>query len=193
MKNILILDTETTGLSSKDEVIELSYLPITNFNDIIEFSELLLDNETLSQLKMQRFLPSVKINSSAFKVHGIGFRHLLGKPKSKMILEYLPKADMYVGHNVKFDHRMLGRPDIALFCTWELFKKMDKIHKTNRESYKLDILFTQLYPNLTKFVPEKHSSEHDVYKVLLLLNWFIQENKGIKDFVALNNYLKLVK
>ena len=100
MIKLLILDTETTGLSLNDEPIEIALLLIA----ISLNGDLIQNLTTYCGLRE----PSVPINPHAQKVHGIKSSDVCGKQwNHKLISELIDSADILVAHNAEFDARML--------------------------------------------------------------------------------------
>lgn len=94
-EKILIFDTETTGIKSDDEILQLS---IINWNEDVIIDEL--------------FRPESKKRwTEASNIHGIYPRHVKDKPtfvsKSGEIRELLRSADVLIGYNINFDLDML--------------------------------------------------------------------------------------
>ncbi len=132
--SIYICDTETTGLTAKDQVIELATIKLQPeihhlHSDALHESimnPVLLENISSSQL----FNPTVPIHERAKAVHGYTKRSLLGKPCSKTVK--LPEdAVLIIGHNIAFDIRMLGTPQVRSICTMNLAKKIENYIKGN--------------------------------------------------------------
>ncbi|MEA1962457.1 MAG: exonuclease domain-containing protein [Bacillota bacterium] len=97
-----VLDTETTGLSNRDEVIELA---IILFKFDAQSGRVI---EILDQYTGLRE-PSCVINPFAQKVHGISMGSLKGKDFDyNRIKEIFMRAEFIVAHNAAFDRRMLG-------------------------------------------------------------------------------------
>lgn len=92
-ETFVILDTETTGFSNSDEVIELGILSGTG-----------------EELYNSLFCPTVPVSSDAAEVTGITTEMLKDSPKFKdewaKILELI-KGKVLIGHNVKFDKRLI--------------------------------------------------------------------------------------
>jgi len=115
MMKILVVDTETTGLSNIDEVIEIA-LSLYEIN-LDDYSAV----KTLSYTG--RRCPSVPINPRAQQIHKISLSELLGKDfDHKEVSSLLNKADILVSHNATFDARMLeplypGIKDLNWRCT----------------------------------------------------------------------------
>lgn len=91
--SFIILDTETTGFSNKDEVVELGILSGSG-----------------EELYNSLFCPTVPMRDSATEVTGITNEMLKTAPKFKdewpKILELI-KEKILSGHNVRFDKRLL--------------------------------------------------------------------------------------
>ena len=162
--NIVILDTETTGLTAKDEVIELGYITIDN-------------NLTTLHETSIRYKPSVPINPHAQVVHGIDYKSLLGKlPSSKIALESI---DYMIGHNISFDKRLLIQSNndlremlekVKYIDTKILAKLIEKEDKTIKFlNHKLDTLVEYYYPNHSFSTNKYHDALTDCKKVLIVL------------------------
>lgn len=178
--NILVLDTETTGLTGKDEVIELAYIVIDN------------DLTTLTSFNA-RYKPSIPINPHAQAVHGIEYKELLSCfPSSKIALEPI---DYMIGHNISFDKRLLIQSNPALTEMLEKVKYIDTkvlaklIEKENKDvkflNHKLDVLIEHYFPENPFTTNRFHDALTDCKKVLLLLD------AVRKAFPALNTVEKL--
>lgn len=143
-----ILDTETTGITAKDQIIELAYFEIPSDRKVLTqpvdiFSLLaFLTNKADPSL----FRPSVPIHPEAEKVHGISYKDLIKEPPSSSIK--LPEDMKFmIGHNIAFDWRMLGKPDVSLICTLKIAKKLwPKEKEKSPANYTLTGLVEFLYP-----------------------------------------------
>lgn len=95
----LVVDTETTGLSYRDELIELGMV-LFSFNDVT--GEVLDIIETYSGQRQ----PNVPINPMAQNVHGLSMVDLSGKRlDDQAVLKMLARADRVYAHNARFDYR----------------------------------------------------------------------------------------
>ena len=190
---VLILDIESTGVTNTDEIIELAYLTCSErVQDFINgFSCLLLNNpeelDTVSCTKYnERFNPSVPINPHAFKVHGISKLKLLKcRPSSEAVIP--ANVKYLVGHNISFDHRMLGKPDVLLIDTLTLVKTLRKLGLiTNNDDDgkdKLDVLIAHYFPEIAKpLIKPLHSALDDCYKVILLLSVILEKFPTIETW-----------
>lgn len=178
---VIALDTETTGVTNKDEVIELAILHLPSLEDLKKLSSEGAEScvEVFSKLtSVQRFLPSCDTHPKALEVHGITFKSLLGSPRSKTLIA--PEADMYVGHNISFDHRMLKQPQVKLFCTLSLSKSITKHKGVIYENNSLDTLIAFYFPELSESLsPKLHSAKLDTIKTALLSLRLLEEFPGI--------------
>lgn len=167
---VLILDTETTGLTLTDEVIELAWIRVSD--SITEF------NKDAVSTYNQRYRPNARMNPHAQKVHGIAFRDLLRCPSTKNI--DLPEDINYIiGHNIEFDARLLKQSNIELtlklngvkyICTKKLVKVIEKQFKIPFLNHKLDTVIRHYYPDkVHELIPEKHEALSDCYKCFLVL------------------------
>lgn len=102
----ILLDTETTGLTGRDELIEISLL-------LVQFDrrgrlEIVDEYAGLRE-------PEVSINPQAHRVHNIDFEQVKGeKLDRKKIKKLLNRTDFLVAHNASFDRRFVCN-EIELF------------------------------------------------------------------------------
>jgi len=173
---VLILDSETTGLSGKDQIIELSYFIPTD--DICTWvDDFLVNNLDINTIAYyhERFNPSVPINPRACEVHGIGKIKLLGCRKSELVA-IPPDTKYIIAHNAPFDYRMLGKPEgVLLIDTKAIVTTVRKLGMlTNDEDTgrdKLDVLIEHYFPEIAKTLcSEYHSAIGDCIKLVLLLS-----------------------
>ena len=133
--DFVILDTETTGLSRDDEVIELA---------IVDMSGKILYHSL--------FAPTVEVNPNASRVNGYTKENLKNEKKFKDEWEKIKQAIGYrtvLGHNVDFDQRLVEQtlrryglnPNEAtrVFSNAYDSKKIAKAHLTTK-SYGLESL-----------------------------------------------------
>ena len=202
-----ILDTETTGISKSDQVIELAYLPCLQLEAelfTINDPELYI-KDALAETYTERFLPSCPINQHAHAVHGINRTDLIGKKSSQNI--DLPDNIKYiVGHGVSFDKRLLAQSnttlvnkldDVRYICTLELARTISKNFKIEYDNHKLDTLVNHYYPDHAhKLVTPLHSASGDVVKNLLVLLKLVEHLRGVKtwdDLYDLQQDIKKVR
>lgn len=139
---ILFVDTETTGFSSEDRVIELAII-----RAYFDQDNLVWRTEHASLVN-----PGVPISEGASLASGLVDTDLKDAPTPDQlsdVLLQLGEADLVVAHNVKFDERMLkqtwgdyyfGRRDPIWFCTL----KEARQQYTDAPDCKLSTLVTHL-------------------------------------------------
>lgn len=133
-------DTETTGLSREDRVIELA---------LVEFA----GGAPTGQRIVRRFNPEGSWSMEAQRVHGIPLRDLEHEPlwrdKAAGLASWL-KGRVLVAHNAAFDRRMLEAelrragvevPEVEWVCTREASKAThpNASHKLDAMCARLDI------------------------------------------------------
>ena len=111
---VAFIDTETTGTGENDQVIEVAY--------IVCDSEYVCDSVQVVG-EHQRYKPTVPIKFGAMATHHIIEEDLEGEPEFSTFK--MPENISYlIGHNVDFDWKMLGKPDIPRICTLALARYM---------------------------------------------------------------------
>lgn len=115
MFEAIIFDTETTGFGDDAKIIEASWVA---FDDS---PETLLDYAAGVSF-CQRYDPGVPSSLGALATHHILDSELVGCPPSEIFS--LPDVRYLVGHNVDFDWRMAGRPDVKRICTLALSRML---------------------------------------------------------------------
>ncbi|WP_274585338.1 3'-5' exonuclease [Neisseria leonii] len=104
MKSILGIDTETTGLTRDDCIVQLA---------LVRLNPLTFETEERYGTLVYTDVP---VHPKAQAVHGISPEMLAGAPsweevlRDSPLLPWLESADIILGHNVGFDLRMLGVP-----------------------------------------------------------------------------------
>lgn len=178
---IYIIDVETTGVTAKDQVIELAWIKLNN------------DISTLEPLEsfQQYFNPSVPIHPRASEVHGLTKNKLIHFPRAGTIK--LPE-DIQIGifHNAVFDMRMLTYPAIKVICTLKLVKKIEKVQKIKiGEDHKLRTLFTLFYPDISSdFMTIHHGAEADCKMTLGVLIALLKFLPLVETLEDLERFLK---
>jgi DNA polymerase III subunit epsilon len=99
----LILDTETTGLSHRDEVIEIGLLLLQYDPRTGQLGQEIDNYHGLRE-------PSVPIHWAAARVHGLSLRQLRGKRlDGDKVMHLIEVATVVVAHNATFDRRFVAR------------------------------------------------------------------------------------
>jgi len=165
------IDTETTGISKQDQVIELAWYNSHSLKDEK------IENPIENCIVNKRYRPSVEINPRAQEVHGISIRDLSTCPSANTV--NLPsKIDYLIGHNVSFDKRMLEQTNgglkpqldkVKYICTLALAKNISKFLKIEYENHKLDTLLRHYHPVISdNLLTGFHSANGDVVKTVMV-------------------------
>lgn len=115
-----VFDTETTGTEAgSDQVIEAAWLVLPETP-----AGFMACSRGLTELEefCQRYKPDVEIKLGAQAVHHILASELDGMPPSASF--ELGQTSFLIGHNVDFDWRMIGEPDVPRICTLAISRKL---------------------------------------------------------------------
>ena len=178
MSKVIIADTETSGVGKEDQVIEFSYA---------ELPELRIFKQEGVKIPItysERFRPSVPIQTAALKVHGIKYTDLL-KCRPSHEIEFPKDVTYMLGHNIRFDHRMLGKPDVKLICTMDLSKKLSSFLDLSFPNHKLDSLVETVSGGQEKIVEKFHSAAGDIQKNIFVLRKFLEKLPNITTWQEL--------
>ena len=189
--NVLILDCETTGLTNKDQVLELAYMVLGEDNDGL----------TVTSIFNERFRPIAKINPHAQAVHGIAFKDLIRCPSTTTIP--LPdKIDYIIGHNISFDKRMLIQSNPRLtprleaskyICTRELARLIGKQFKIPYLNNKLDTIIRHHFEDrVQELIPEHHEALSDCKKCFEYLKVVLELLPALDTWDKLYNFQQLL-
>lgn len=124
MKNLLFIDTETTGLPSN---YDLDYSNTNNWPRLVQIAWLLYNEEGVL-LETSNFIiepEGFDIPQEAIEIHKINNEKAINEGEELVIvlfkfLEVLSKSNFLIGHNINFDEKVVG-------C--ELFRKHFDISK----------------------------------------------------------------
>jgi len=130
LKNCVYIDTETTGLSRRDRVVEISAIRVRDNQIVSSFNEMVN--------------PHMHIKKGASAVNKITDDMVIGMPDFSSIKDnflLFIGSDVLVGHNIRFDldfiERELGSPlKNPAFDSIQLAKLVMR----NLDNYKLDTL-----------------------------------------------------
>ena len=150
----VILDTETTGVSDDDKIIEFATSePLKAPRHLAEVG--------LISISCVRFNAGRPISLGAMATHHIIDEDLLGLQPFKF---YDPAADgveYIVGHNIDFDWRMLGWPKVKRICTLALARSLWPA----LDSHSLGALVYHVHTNRSRareVLKDAHSARADV-------------------------------
>jgi DNA polymerase III epsilon subunit-like protein len=205
MTKFCILDTETTGLATTDQVIEVAYYikDAATFTpkNIREFTN--LDNivdEITENTTVKRYRPNVSIHPGAFKVHNIRLKDLHGHKASKDI-DVPTDISYLIGQNISFDIRLLKQSNenlseyldsLTTICT----KNLSDIHKKKigLTSTSLTNVFEHFEKeNAEDYKQEYHSAIHDVFKTFVVLGHYCRMYPAISTWEELVSFIKCLK
>lgn len=164
---LIVLDTETTGLEQPIGVVEVAYARINESLEAVEEFDALVD-------------PCLPISPGATEVHGITEADVTGQPSLSTALRFISnKPCVLIGHNVQFDYKLvIDHLDVVgTLCTLALARQ----YIQGAPNYKLATL--QSYLGLPNF--ESHRALGDVFTTLNLLRLILHRynldiNKVIK-------------
>ncbi len=198
-----ILDTETTGVSGTDQVIELA---LYKADPLFIEKEALSDNVTTfmrsisEYIEVSRYRPTVPIHQRAFDVHQIGLHHLKDKPSPLSI--HIPEDATYiVGHNISFDKRLLKQSNPSLskrldslnyICTKDLAVKVKKYIGINYPNVQLTTLVKHHFPTQVVLTNPIHSAGEDVLKTIMIVCKMIEYLPKLATWESLYDYLETV-
>jgi exodeoxyribonuclease X len=170
---VFIADTETTGLVDP-QACEIGWLHVQD--TLAEFKQavvtdsiaFLSDNSYFLSVYEQRFRPTKAIELQASKVTGIYMKDVLHCP-SITTFEFPKSVKYMIGHNIAYDHRVFGKPDVKLICTKELAQLVFPKDK-GLKSHKLTTIIEWLYPEEgATLVANAHGAVLDCKLVYLVL------------------------
>ena len=161
MWHVLIIDTETTGLTDPRpvEVAWLSLKDITSLDIVDEFE--------------QKYNPEKPIEFGAMAAHHILDEDLTDKPSYKTF-ELLEETEYIIGHNIDYDWEVINKPDIKRIDTLALSRRIWK----DTGSHSLSALIYMLAKDRRKVrerLKSAHSAMTDVKMCRFLLNRIIKE------------------
>ena len=161
-KNKIIFDTETNGLSSTNDIIQIAYYIVDSDNNIIETPKSFY-------IKFRKNNP----NGDAYKINGIS-EELLNQEGEEFeiaITQFyndLENCDEVIGHNIAFDIKMINsnikKYKISLFD-----KNNDKIENlfTNKKIVCTQKLYTEFLKPIDLEIKKKSPTEKPISKKLV--------------------------
>lgn len=171
---VYALDTETTGITANDEVIQLAYIKVS---PIVKETIAMLEHTDEMEKFSKYYKPRVSIHPKALEVHGISRLALINEDCSTTCK--LPDdLRILIAHNAPFDFRMLAKTNEELLssakviCTQSLAKKIEKLQggKFGFENYKLLTMYKFFYPDLAyKYETVHHDAMADCEMLLGVL------------------------
>ncbi len=160
-----MLDTETTGLSATDEIVQIG----------------IVDSDGSTVLN-QLVKPTIPIPSGASAIHGVYDRDVAGAPSFKQIyiqLSALLAGQVVVAYNMDFDWRMLQQtaaryrlPDLRMGkrdCAMKQYARFKGVRHANGRNYTWHKLGNALRQE-GLLVAKAHDALDDARMTLALIN-----------------------
>lgn len=186
MNKAIVFDTETTGTDhEKDQVIEAAYIELPDSPDA--FSAVRYPS-TLP-FYHERFKPSVPIQFGAQATHHILMSDLDGCLDSDQFA-FPGDVDYLIGHNIDFDWRMIGQPDVKRIDTLALSRWLYPELDSHTQSAMIYFI-ANIYDRgewARNILREAHSALADVHNCGILLRFLIQEINKRSDQASLNHW-----
>lgn len=165
----VIFDTETTG-TSNPQIIEAAWLRLD--------SPMTLN---VTEQFEQRYRPSERITLGALAVHHIYDEELADCPPHT---DFKLPADVryIIGHNVDYDWKVAGQPDVKRICTLALSRCLYPEADSHSQSAMLYLIDR---PNARNLLKAAHSALADVQNCRSLLANLISLLGPVADWEAL--------
>jgi len=191
MAKYILFDTETTGISEEDKIIQIGLMIVHGKNDFEIIDELCSTD--------------VPIKLEAMSVHNITPDMIENKPKfantksSENLSKYNNKENYLIAHNIKFDLGMLNKEGFkneytlidTLRCAKHLYSDMP-FHKLQYLRYALDLYKTEEdEAKKLNITIKAHDAIGDVLVMKLFLSKLVQKVKD--EFGAINPMIKLAE
>ncbi|WP_417459040.1 3'-5' exonuclease [Kordiimonas sp.] len=162
----IVIDTETNRREDP-EPIEVSWFSV----ELLE-CELCADQLPVTY----RFRPDGKFECGAVAVHGIFPQDVANCPPSSEAIDHLPPlCEYFIGHNVDFDWRVMGSPDVRRICTLALARK----YMPGLDTYQLGALVYEImgYDDFSReLVSGAHGAAADVAMARIIASYVTSEN-----------------
>jgi len=151
--NAFIFDSETTGLNDP-HLIEAAWLQLKDVSSLLVTADFL-----------QRYRPGKPIELSALATSHILDEELVDcQPHTDFSL---PKDVVYlIGHNVDYDWRVIGEPDVKRICTRALSSKLWPSADSHTQSA---MIYLHYRSEATGLLRNAHAALDDVKNCRLLL------------------------
>jgi DNA polymerase III epsilon subunit-like protein len=209
-----VIDTETTGVTAKDQVIQLAALQIqSKIKDLLDFNHTSDINSHRSIVNVHNtyFRPTVPIHPRAQEIHGLSRIKLLKATETSLDVRLPSTYTILIAHNAPFDLRLLSYTDKRInleekntkyICTMGLAKKIEKIQGGvfGFTNYQLPTMLAHFYPDeaLIRSKEQFHCALDDCRMCLLVLiklleNFpFLNTIEEVQEFFFEEDRLKIV-
>lgn len=173
MKTV-ILDTETTGFNDP-EAVEVAWWHVA-----------ISDTPRLSMLEWfnARYRPSKPIELGAMATHHIMDEDLVGcDPSSEFRLP--DGTEFIIGHNVDYDWKAIGRPDVKRICTLAMARRLWPELDSHSQSA---LLYHLRRRDARMLVKEAHSALTDISNCQVILAEILAKKPEILDVESLYQF-----
>ena len=160
MSKALIFDTETTD-TTEPQIIEAAHMELFHPFD-------------MNPIYCERFKPSKEITLGAMATHHIIPADLVScRPSAEFAL---PACDFLVGHNVDFDWKAAGEPNVKRICTLALSRYLFPDLGSHTQSAMIYHLFPD--EQAQEWCKGAHNAAADVMMCYELMKALADEMKG---------------
>lgn len=169
----IIFDTETTGVDhEKDQIIEEAYIVLPD----TPAGFLQVRSRLMFQHHHQRYRPTVPISIGAQAVHHIICSDLIGCPDAGAYQPPMQHA-LWIGHNIDFDWRMAGEPEVKRICTLALSRFLFPDKDSHTQSAMLYLIGRRngKEAEVRELLRNAHAALDDVRNCSLLLRFLLQQ------------------
>lgn len=150
----IIIDTETTGIVDP-VAIEVAWMRVASATDFKTFEQF-----------HQYYNPGKPISFGAMATHHITNEDVADCPPARDFK--LPDGVQYlIGHNIDFDWKVIGEPDVKRICTLALARKAWPQADSHTQSA---LMYMLNGPQARDALKHAHSAAHDINFCLDILN-----------------------
>ena len=166
-KEILLIDTESTGKASEEEKEELISFAYTFHNS--------------KKYKNNFYKPNVKIKTEAKAIHFIDESDLVDSPSCDTFdfKKEFPDVKYIVAYNTQYDYKMISSPEgivciDLLYFTKELFKDLSN-HKLSTIYFAIQESKNETIKNIKKTICNAHNALTDVKMLEVIWEYVIEK------------------
>lgn len=165
----LLFDTETTDVGEDAQIIEAAWL---HMPDLAEF--LVNPDERALDCYHERFKPTVEIKPGAMAVHGIIPEDLdQCRPHTEFSLPH--DVGFLIGHNIDFDWRVCGEPDVRRICTLALSRYLHPTLESHNQSAMLYHYMSDERVRCRHMLKNAHAALDDIQNCAILLTYLLRD------------------
>jgi len=191
MAKYILFDTETTGISTEDRIIQIGAMIVHNKNDIEVYDELCSSEVEIKieSMEVHNIIPSMIENKEPFK----------NTSTYKKILELNNEENYLIAHNINFDLAMLEKEGFVneytlidtLRCAKHLYPEMP-YHRLQYFRYALELYkIEQEEAEKLNVTIKAHDAIGDVLVMKLFLSLLVKE--CVKAYPDFNPMVKLAE